>query len=86
MADYVTGEKDAVRVEEYNGQLSLLSMYNGYPQFAKYRVGKDKYADKDWPIKVKLGNKERAIATLQTILMDLQAGEGVKSDDDDAPF
>jgi hypothetical protein len=84
MAEYLTGEKDGIAVEEYNGKWSIIAMHNGYKEWAKYRVGKEKYADKDWTVKVNIGNRDKAIEVLTAILAEIRGVEG--ADGDDAPF
>ena len=49
-------------------------MHNGYKEWAKYKVGKDKYADKDWPVKVNIGNRDKAIEVLESILAEIRGG------------
>jgi hypothetical protein len=84
MAEYLTGEKDGIAVEEYNGKWSLVAMYNGYKQWAKYKIGRDAYKEKDLPVKVTLGNRDKAIEVLTAILAVIRGGENV--DGEDAPF
>ena len=74
-------ENVSVKIEEYNGNYSLVAIYKNYPQWAKYQVGKDKYADKARPVKVELGNKATAILTLTAIANWISGGNK-----DDAPF
>jgi hypothetical protein len=76
MSDVIsTGEKSGVKVEEYKGIYSLSAQQenNGkfWAQWAKYRKGKDGYQDKDWPIKVTLGDKETAAATLKMVYAEI---------------
>lgn len=83
MSDVIAANKyEGVKMEEYKGAYSLLAMKGSdgtyYPMWAKYRKGKDAYQDKDWPVKVSLGDKESAIAILKTLLIELGA--------DDVPF
>ena len=83
-----TGEKDGIILEEYKGNYSLISMREGsdgkfWKQYATYQTGKDKHAEKDWPVKVALGSKETAIAAVKTILKELGGSAG---GDDDVPF
>jgi hypothetical protein len=73
MADIIpTSDKDGVKLEEYNNVYSLVSYRNEYEQWAKYRVGKDKYADKDWPVKVSLGDRETAVRALKEIIAQVE--------------
>ena len=88
MAEYLTGEKEGVAVEEYNGKWTLVSMYNGYKQWAKYKIGKDAYKEKDLPVKVSLGTRDKAIEILTAALREIR-GDTPAADDapfDDAPF
>ena len=84
MAEFLTGEKDGIAVEEYNGKWSIIAMHNGYKEWAKYKVGKDKYADKDWPVKVNIGNRDKAIEVLELILAEIRGGDS--PDGEDVPF
>jgi hypothetical protein len=89
-----TGGKDGIRLDEYNGGYSLVSLREGTDgkfreQWATYQLGKDKHAEKDWPVKVPLGSdRETAIGVLRTLLAELGAGDehGNVQDADDAPF
>jgi hypothetical protein len=82
-----TTDKDGIVVEEYKGVYSLISTRAGsdgkqYKQYATYQTGKDKHADKDWPVKVVIGDKETAIKTIAAIYKEL-TGETI---DDGTPF
>lgn len=73
-------EKDSVKISEYNGIYSLISCRQGndgkdYEQWAKYQLGKDKHADKDWPVKVTIGNREDAIELCKAIITFLNSEE-----------
>ena len=73
--------KQGFFVDEYKGEYSLTAAYeatNGtfYRTWAKEKVGKDKYSDKDRPVKVILGDKKTAAAVLQKVLSEFS----------DAPF
>lgn len=65
------GRWDGVAVSEYKGKYSLINVQPSesglfYSRWARYRTGKDKYLEKDMPIKVVLGeSKEEAIGTLR---------------------
>ena len=68
--------KNGVLMEEYKGEISLISTREGtngvqYKQYATYQMGKDKHADKDWPVKVSLGDRKTAIGVLQMLLKEL---------------
>ena len=70
-------------VDEYKGEYSLTAAYeatNGtfYRKWAKEKVGKDAYSDKDRPVKVILGDKKTAVAVLQKVIAELG--------DEEAPF
>ncbi len=78
MSDVIAANKyEGVKLEEYKGAYSLLAMKGAdgtyYPMWAKYRKGKDAYQDKDWPVKVNLGNRTEAIAALEQLLASLKA-------------
>jgi hypothetical protein len=88
-------EKNSVELEEYQGTYSLASLRQGTDgkdykkQWAKYRAGRDKYQDKDWPVKVTIGDRYAAIALCQSILAELSGNvpnEGRNRTDDDVPF
>jgi hypothetical protein len=73
-----TSEKSFIELEEYKGNYSLASCYEGTDgtvrkEWAKRQMGKDKYADKATPVKVFLGNRETAIAVLQTLMAELKS-------------
>lgn len=71
-----TGNGNGIKLEEYQGNFSLTSQRekdgNFYGQWATYQIGKDKHAEKDWPVKVALGDRETAIGVLQMLLAELQ--------------
>lgn len=65
MSELKTTDKDGLILEEYNGKYSLISARVGndgklYKQFATYQIGRDKHADKDWPVKISLGDPSEA--------------------------
>ena len=71
-----TTEKDGVILEEYKGVYSLISTRVGsdgkqYKQYATYQTGKDKHAPKDWPVKVVIGDKAKAIEVCMYIYNEL---------------
>ena len=61
-------DKESIDLSEYNGTYELISKYGEYQNWAKYRIGKDTYSEKDRPVKVTLGDKATAVATLLAIL------------------
>lgn len=73
-----TGEKSGVKIEEYQGVYSLASQNKSddkfYPVWAKYKKGKDAYQDKDWPVKVILGDKETAKGVLRMLFKEIDGG------------
>lgn len=79
-----TGEKSGIKVEEYNGIISLSAQREGngkyWGEWAKYKKGKNEYQEKDWPVKVTLGTKENALEVLRQIAV----AAGVLSND--VPF
>jgi hypothetical protein len=93
---YITGEKTAVELEEYKGVYSLSDCYIGKDgdikkNWAKKQKGRDEYWDKPTPIKVTLGDIDKAIQTMQGILDDLmslsgQVNGGNTSKDNDVPW
>ncbi|MFA5307726.1 MAG: hypothetical protein WC365_09815, partial [Candidatus Babeliales bacterium] len=74
-----TGEKSGIKVEEYNGIISLSAQREGngkyWGEWAKYKKGKNEYQEKDWPIKVILGDKETALKALREIYAVIEPGE-----------
>lgn len=66
-----TGEKTGIKVEEYKGIISLSAQREGngkyWAEWAKYRKGKDAYQEKDWPVKVSLGDESIFTETLIAI-------------------
>jgi len=64
---------DGVAVSRYKDKYSIISVRPSesglfYSQWARYRTGKDKYMDKDIPIRTALGeSKEEAIETLRKL-------------------
>ena len=87
-----TTDKDAIEISEYNGVYSLISKRIGqdgkaYQQWATYQTGKDKHADKDWPVKVTIGNREEALKALQDAYQFIKGGESENAGGfDDSPF
>ncbi len=81
-----TGDGYGIELQEYKGKYSLISCReaNGtmYQQWARYRVGKDKLADKEWPVKVVLGNIKQARQALSQLLDQLCDDK----EDEDFPF
>ena len=68
-------DKDSIGLDLYDtdGSYSLISQWKGNDgehrfNMALYKKSKDEYQDKAWPIKVKLGDKATAVATLLAIL------------------
>jgi hypothetical protein len=70
-----TGDGNGIKLEEYKGNYSLTAQRenNGkyYPQWAKYQKGKNEHQEKDWPVKVTLGDKETAVGVLKMLLSEL---------------
>jgi hypothetical protein len=84
MSDILTTDKDGVRLAEYKGVYSLTSIRIGgdgkmYEQWATYQTGKNKHAEKDWPVKVTLGEKDVALGALKAAIAEI-GGES------EAPF
>jgi len=67
-----TTQYDAVEVQEYMGKYSVTAhkLVKGqpYPVWAKYQKSKTEFQDKSWPVKINLGDKEAAIATLKMLI------------------
>jgi hypothetical protein len=84
----IVSDKIGIKVHEYNGKYSLQACYGNYVKWAKYRVGKDTYGDKDRPVEVELGDKATAVKTLTKILDIIEpVGAGLSTRPDDyVPF
>jgi hypothetical protein len=94
-------EKDRVELDEYKGEYSISPARMGqdgkfYKQWAKYCKGKDTYQERNWPVKVSLGDRSSAIALCRAILEDLGTNDVVvnntghvvssTTDEPDIPF
>jgi len=73
---------DAVELQEYQGNYSLIACAIGkkdpptyYPRWALYRKKRDEYQEKDWPVKVSIGNKEQAVLLCLAVLSELTGKE-----------
>ena len=66
-------DDNGFELDEYDGKFSLMPTRKGYKQWAKYRKGKDEYQEKDWPVKVILGDREQAIRVCKEILQQLES-------------
>lgn len=69
----MTGDKYGIELEEYQGNYSLAATYTGTDgvtrkEWAKRQTGRDQFAEKATPIKVRLGDKSSAVMALQQIL------------------
>ena len=76
-----TTQYDAVEVQEYMGKYSVTAhkLVKGtpYPVWAKYQKSKTEFQDKSWPVKINLGDKDAAIATLKMLIKLIEnPGEG----------
>jgi hypothetical protein len=76
MSDFKTDEFNGVRLTEYNGKYSIEALKAGkedkfYPVWARYQKGKDELQEKSWPVKVNLGDREKAKTTLLMMLAEL---------------
>ena len=85
MEEIKTGEKTGIKVEEYKGNYSLQAMRNGYTEWAKYKKNKNEYQDKDFPVKVQLGDRSTAEIALLSALFDVTGKTYAEKDQDD-PF
>jgi hypothetical protein len=72
---------EGIKLEEYKGNYSLCAMKLGdgknYPIWAKYRKGKDNYQDRDWPVKVSLGDRATAANNLRILADSIEQGKDV---------
>jgi hypothetical protein len=70
-----TGEKSGIKLEEYKGSYTLTAQHFNdgkyWETWAKYKKGKDSYMDKDWPVKVVLGEKVLAASALLMVLKEI---------------
>jgi hypothetical protein len=85
-----TGNNNGIKLEGYKGTYSLSSMREGQDgifraQWAKYQIGKDKIAEKNWTVKVSLGDRETAIGVLKMLLAELE-GNSAPGPEEDIPF
>lgn len=71
MDEIKTSGKHGVKLEEYKGEYQVVAYYDGFSQWAKFRVGKTIYTEKDRPVKIQLGNKETAIKVLQRLINEI---------------
>jgi len=75
MKEFRTTDYDGIRLSEYNGTYSIEALRvkddNFYQVWAKYKKNKEEYQVKDWPIKVVLGDKEKAKIMLLNMLAEL---------------
>jgi hypothetical protein len=76
MSDFKTDEFNGVRLTEYNGKYSIEALKAGkedkfYSVWARYQKGKDELQEKSWPVKVNLGDREKAKTTLLMMLAEL---------------
>ncbi len=82
--------KNGVILDEYKGEIALILTREGsdgkhYKQYATYQMGKDKHAEKDWPVRVLLGDKQTAIKVLRALLAELTGQEDVADHSDNVP-
>ena len=85
--EYRTTDYDGVRLSEYNGKYSIEALKASkdgkfYSIWAKYRNGKDSYQEKNWPVKVILGDREKAKTTLLKMIAEI----GESDVQENAPF
>jgi hypothetical protein len=90
MSDVIaTGKNSGVKLESYKDVYSLSAQNENkgkyWPVWAKYKKGKDGYQDKDWPVKITLGNKEMAIATLTMLLKEISGLEQQQQEPSTSP-
>lgn len=76
----LTTDKDGIELQEHKGIWSLSSMRTGqdgklYAQWAMYQTGRDKHASKDWPVKVILGDRAKAIEACLWVLKGLTGAD-----------
>ena len=73
---YKTTNYDAVQVDEYMGKYSIsshrVSNDKVYANWARYQTKKDEFNERAWPVKVVLGEKEMAIATLKAMIKEIE--------------
>ena len=74
--EHKTTDFDGVRLSEYQGKYSIEALKAGkedkfYSVWARYQKGKDELQEKSWPVKVTLGDREKAKTTLLLMLAEL---------------
>jgi hypothetical protein len=76
----ITTKYDGVKLNENKGVYELVATSckgdKEYDKWATYQIGKDKHAEKDWPVKVVLGDMLMAKATLAFLYKEI-AGEDI---------
>ena len=69
---------DGCQIDEYLGKYSIsaqkISKDKFYPVWARYQTAKDTFNDRAWPVRVQLGGKEMAIATLKAMIKEIESG------------
>ena len=91
MGDVIaTNSHEGIKLEEYKGAYSLSAQRdnNGkyWPIWAKYRKGRDEYQEKDWPVKVTLGDRATAIGALKMIMAEIEGKQADGLPDEEPPF
>lgn len=81
--------KSGVLLDEYNGTYSIVQAKEQkdgevYKKWCCPKISKDKYADKDLPLGIRLGNLESAIDILESFLHELK-GEAQEEEAQQAP-
>lgn len=73
-----TTDFDGVKLTEYKGKYSIEALRVNedkmYPVWAKYQKGRDEFQEKSWPVKVVLGDKATALATIKEIYKEIEKG------------
>ncbi len=87
--------KYGIELTEYKGEFGLTACYEGqdgkfWQSWGRMRIGKDKYSEKDRPVKVILGDRATAIAVLETVIAELSGAKNEPAPgplpDSDIPF
>jgi len=84
--ELISTQYDGAKLQKYKGIFELVAIKAGrdknYPVWAKYKKNKDEYQQKDFPVKVVLGDKQTAITNLKALISAIESG----SLDDAPPF
>jgi hypothetical protein len=79
-----TAKDTGIKLDVYNGVYSLTAQRENqgkfWPVWAKFKKGKEAYQDKDWPVKVTLGDKETAKGVLRMLFKEIDGGKTTQAE------